>query len=252
MPTPFMHLQFAELLRIQVEGGGNGRLHQMLEKEWSAFYLGSVAADFQTICNVPREDTHFYSLPPAPDDEAYPLMLANYPELSRVDALPADQAVFIAAYCTHLLLDLLWFREVLVPYFVEESDWGDFPQRRLVHHILLTYLDKLAFDSLPDSAADILAGARPVQWLPFAADEELINWQEMLVAQLQPGATPQTVKIYAERLQMSPKGFLNRLQDPEWIEENLLRNVPVDEVQANLQATVPRCIKIVADYLGID
>jgi hypothetical protein len=249
MPTPFMHLQFAEMLRLQVEQSENGRLSQMLEREWPAFYLGSVAADLQTICHVPRVDTHFYDLPPAQSDEAYPTMLAKHPELASGGMLSPDHAVFIAAYCVHLLLDLLWFREILLPYFVEANDWGDFPRRRLVHHILLTYLDKLAFDSLPGSAAAVLASARPVQWLPFATDEELIDWQELLVSQLQPGATPQTVEIYAGRLRMSPEQFLSRLEDPDWIQENLFWNVPVAEVQAKLEAAIPQCIEIVADYL---
>ena len=252
MPTPFMHLQIAEDIRAQIGQRADGRLKRLLEQEWSAFYMGSVAADFQTICDIPRAETHFYDMPPAPDDKAYPLMLANYPELAQVAALPDDKAVFVAAYCVHLMLDLLWFREVLVPYFVEAPEWGDFPTRRLVHHILLAYLDNLAENTLPETSADVLAAAQPHQWLPFAADVDLVNWRDMLVAQLQPGAISQTVQIYADRLQMSPDEFEERLQDPEWVEAQVFTNIPVTEVQAKLKAAVPHSIDIIKDYLQLN
>lgn len=247
-----MHLQIAELLRAQVRQGVNGRLGLLLDREWSAFYMGSVAADYQTICNVPRKVTHFYDLPPGPDEQAYPLMLATYPELANPSSLPPARAVFVAAYLMHLMLDLVWFRQILMPYFVEASSWGDFPKRRLVHNILLAYLDKLAFESLPASAGGILAAAQPVQWLPFAADIDLINWRDMLVAQLQPGATPQTVEIYADRLQMSPGEFAGKLEDPAWLEEQMFRNVPVSEVWVHLEETIPGGIDLIAKYLDLD
>lgn len=251
MPTPFMHLQIAELLLRRVQQGSNGRLSQLLSREWSAFYMGSVAADYQTICNVPRRISHFYDLPPDPDDEAYPLMLATYPELARPSSLSPDQAVFIAAYLVHLMLDLVWFRQILIPYFVEASSWGDFPKRRLVHNILLAYLDRLAFESLPDTAGGTLAAAQPVQWLPFAADSDLLDWRDMLVAQLRPGATPQTVEIYAGRLQMSPGEFADKLADPVWLEAQMFGNIPVDEVWSHLEKSIPRGINVIEDYLGL-
>jgi hypothetical protein len=251
MPTPFMHLQFAEDMRALIERKSNRRLVDILEQEWPAFYLGSIAADFQTITHVPRADTHFYRIPPAPEDKAYPLMFAAHPELADGSQIRQDQAVFVAAYCVHLMLDLLWFRQVLLPYFVEAQAWGDFPLRRLVHDILLTYLDREAFDSLPPSAASILAAAWPQRWLPFASDTALIEWRDMLLAQLQPGATLQTIEIYAGRLKMSPDEFTRKLRDPVWLEAQVFRNVPVAEVQARLEAAVPQCVDMVASYLKL-
>jgi hypothetical protein len=98
MPTPFMHLQFAEDMRALVQERANHRLADILEQEWPAFYLGSVAADFQTVAHIPRSDTHFYEIPPAPEDKAYPLMFAAYPDLADGAHLRQDQAVFVA--CT--------------------------------------------------------------------------------------------------------------------------------------------------------
>jgi len=245
-----MHLQIAEDFRAFAEAEGRNYLLQLLEQEWPAFYLGSVAADFQTICGVPRAKTHFYELPPAPEEEAHSIMLESHPELAHVAAMRPGHALFVSAYMVHLVFDLLWFRQILMPYFVNTSDWGDFPQRRLVHHILLTYLDRQAFEALPDTAAAVLAAAQPRGWLPFAADADLTRWRDMLVDQMQPGATLQTAEIYARRLRMSPDEFARKLEDQEWIRDRVFRNVPVTEVQARLEAALPECVDLIAGYLN--
>ena len=79
MPTPFMHLQIAE--RILTHAALSDQSRQMIQTHYSAFYLGSVAPDYQTICHVPREKTHFYDLPPGDGDLAYPKMFISFPEL---------------------------------------------------------------------------------------------------------------------------------------------------------------------------
>ena len=246
-----MHLETAEDIRTHVENGTNGRLRRLLQQEWPAFYMGSIAADFQSICGRPRIETHFYKIPPSPEDKAYPLMWANYPQVADASRLPDDHAVFIAAYSVHLMLDLVWFRQILIPYFVEASEWGDFSRRHLVHHILLSYLDKLAFDSLPGTAADILASAQPRQWLPFATDAVLRDWRDMLVAQMMPGIPLKTVEIYANRLRMSPDEFGRKLQDSLWIEEQVFSNIPIEEVQEILKNAAIKGIALITDYLQI-
>jgi len=254
MPTPFMHLQCAEQIRSALEAsqGSNGRLPVLLRQEWPAFYLGSVAADFPSITGTPRVESHFYDMPPPVQAEAHVTMLEMYPELADSAALPPDQAVFIAAYGAHLMLDLLWFQQVLMPYFVEAPHLGDRQQRRLVHFILLTYLDTLALATLPEAAGTTLAAAEPQRWLPFVDDAVLARWRNMLVSQLQPGAAIQTVEIYAERLQMSPAEFAANLRDPKWMEANVFSKVPVAEIQARVAAAVPGSIALISEYLNGD
>lgn len=251
MPTPFMHLQIAEQIRSELEArpGSDGRLLCTLLQAWPAFYLGSVAADYQTITQVPREATHFYTLPPDPDNQAYPEMLACYPELADATALPPTQGVFVAAYCAHLMLDLIWFRRILLPFFAGVSDLGSREQRRLLHDVLLTYLDKLAFDALPATAGMTLAAAQPDHWLPFADDADLVRWRDMLAAQLQPGGKLQTIEIYAGRLGMSPAAFAANLNDPTWMSDYLFAKIPVAEVQTILASAVPQSITLLTDYL---
>ncbi|MBK8985036.1 MAG: hypothetical protein IPM39_02985 [Chloroflexi bacterium] len=256
MPTPFMHLHLAEQIRSAAETrfGRDGRLATLLAQSWPAFYLGSVAADCQDLAGIPRTATHFYNVPPEPDNQAYPRMLAAYPELTDLAHMPPDQAVFVAAYSFHLIVDLVWFREILLPYFVHAINWrAGHEQRHLVHNIVLTYLDKQAYEALPPTAVATLAAATPDHWLPFVNDEALVAWQNLLVAQLQPGAMPQTVNIYARRLHMSPVEFANSLQDPTWMADHVFNVVPIAEIQARLDTAVLTGLDMLAHYLnGMD
>ncbi len=249
-----MHLHMAEQLRALAENrfGANGRLPLLLAQNWPAFYLGSVAADCQDLAGIPRTATHFYNLPPAPDNQAYPRMLAAYPELADPDHMPPDQAVFVAAYSVHLMVDLVWFREILLPFFVERPDWRDgYERRHLVHNIVLTYLDHQAYQALPETAVTTLATAVPHHWLPFVDDEILVQWRDRLVAQLQPEGVLETVTIYAHRLHMSPEEFATCLQNPAWMEDNVFRVVPIAEVQARLDNALTTGLDLLVDYLKI-
>ncbi len=249
MPTPFMHLEIAELIRSSdrlVEP-----IKQYLDKEFPAFYFGSVAPDVQSVANIRREDTHFYFLPPKLNEQAYTTMLQNYPQISNARTMPIGQAVFIAAYCAHLMLDLRWYHEVLVPFFVEHDNWINHRQAFLVHNTLLTYLDKSAVDALPDSASETLAAAQPGNWLPFAADSDLVKWRDLLVKQLKPGAMLQTVEVYAHRMGMSPQEFAANLDRSEWMNRHLFSKVPVATVEAIMSSAIDDSIDLINDYLGI-
>jgi hypothetical protein len=247
MPTPFMHLRIAE--RIRAHGRLPGDIGQLLAQEWPAFYLGSVAADYQVISAIPREDTHFYGLPPAPDSQAHEVMLAAFPELAVAANLPPEQAVFVSAYMAHLLLDLRWYREVLAPYFLQASHWENHRQRFTIHNILLTYLDQEALAALPATAGATLSAANPVQWLPFAADADLVRWRDLIAGQLQPGAASQTIEIYADRLAISPGEFAANLTNASWMQEQLFSRVPVATVQAMLDSAVDQSVKLITGYL---
>ena len=247
MPTPFMHLQIAE--RILTHAALRDRTRRMIQTYFSAFYLGSVAPDYQTICNVPREKTHFYDLPPSDDDRAYPKLFSSYPELAEQIRLSPEQAVFIAAYCAHLMLDLRWYHEILTPYFVEPLEWESHQQRFVVHNTLLTYLDKQAVIALPDSAASVLSSANPNGWLPFALDKELIEWRDLLVEQLRPGAPLRTVEIYAKRLFLTPEEFESNLEEPAWMDAYLFTRVPIEDVQDMLTSAVTESLGIITDLI---
>lgn len=250
MPTPFMHLQIAEQICVEAQAG-HGRLHALLQRQWPAFYFGSVAPDYQEVADVPRRQTHFYDLPPEPDNMGYNALWDAYPALTDVANLAPEQAMFVAGYSVHLLYDVIWLREVVDPYFFRAKDMGDRKQRMLIHFILLTYLDKLAFESLPETAAQTLAAAHSEQWLPFADNAHLEQWRALLLPQLQPGAMSSTVAVYARRLGMTPAEFAASLEDPDWMEAHVFDRLPVAEIQEILQAALPRSVDLLLGYFHL-
>ena len=248
MPTPFMHLDIAG--RMAQSACLPGAITRLLEEEQPAFYLGNVAPDFQTISDVPREVAHFYGLPPEPGVEAHNVMLERFPALADSSELPVAQAVFVAGYRAHLLLDLIWYRDVLIPFFVQAEDWPvDHRRRFLVHNILLTYLDRQAKRALPEEVGERLGAAYPRGWLPFAGDGDLIRWRDMLTRQLRPGARSETVTIYADRMKMSPAEFAAHLDDPEWMTEQVFSKVPLPKVDEALDKGLEASVAVVNDYL---
>jgi len=249
MPTPFMHLQVAE--RIRKDCGLSEDLRAEITSHLPAFYLGNVAPDVQTISGAPRAETHFYNLPPHADHKAHVEMMACHPELAQASRMTPERAIFIAAYGAHLMLDLRWYREVLIPFFVAPTEWGDLRQRFLAHNILLTFLDQLAVDSLPDSARETLAASNPDHWLPFIKDEDLLRWRDGLVAQLPPGGSLLTVEIYAGRLSMSPDEFAAHLQEPAWMEEQVFGKVPIDFIEKMMSSAVGESIELIMEYTKI-
>ena len=250
MPTPFMHLQIAEKIKSSLPPSpSEADLQALLAAEWPAFYLGSVAPDYQTICNVPRAQTHFYDMPPEPDNMGYTRLLAQNPQLAHAIALPAATAVFLAGYMAHIYLDLVWLREILYPLFVKAPDIGDRNQRHLLHLVVLTYLDGLAYQSLPESAGAILAAARPTYALNFAADVDLVKWRDFLVPQLAPGAALETIPIFAGRLGFTPQEFAARLEDPAWMQSRVFDLIPVEQIQLRLETAVAESTAIIEQYL---
>jgi len=251
MPTPFMHLDIAEKIQQMAVRNGHGRLADYLRVEWPAFYLGSVAPDINAISEIRRADTHFYTLPPVPENDAVSEMLAQFPELAEPESMDEARAIFVSAYSAHLMLDLIWLRQIVVPFFFEAEHLGSPEQRRLTHFILLAYLDDLALNALPDTAATTLSQATPCHWLPFITDGQLRRWRDMLVAQLQPAAPVRTVEIYAGRLNMTPEAFAAALHDPDWMEEQVFDKLPIVQIKSILQAAVPQSIQLISNYLQL-
>lgn len=224
-------------------------LRKQLQHEWSAFYLGSVAPDFQVISSIKREVTHFYPLPPDPDDyDAFGRMLAAYPKLADPKTLSAEQAVFTAAYGAHLLYDLIWDHKILTPCF-RAIEWGDRYQRYMSHNILLTYMDRVAYNELPETAGQVLSNITAAGRLPFDEDQKLAEWQALLVKQLQSAAEIQTIQIYAQRLRMEPEEFAARLDDEQWMYEFVFQHVSLDAVAEAAAIAVERSVDLLYGYL---
>jgi len=126
---------------------------------------------------------------------------------------------------------------------------GDRANRTLLHFTVLTYLDQLAYQSLPPTAAATLSTAVPDNWLPFGETSDLVAWRDLVAAQLAPGAETETAAIFAGRLNMSTETFAANLQDENWMASNIFRIIPMSRIQAILQTAVPRSIQLITNYL---
>lgn len=247
MPTPFMHLHLAEQVKAAL-ADTDGRFYRRLLAAWPAFYLGNTAPDYPTVNGDSRVSSHFYRVPPDPGNMAYPRMLATYPQLAAVTKLPPEHAFFVMGYIAHLLLDMIWLREVVDPNFFHNDGLGDRKQRATIHFALLTYLDEQAEAALPATAVTTLDAAVPAHWLPFVSDDVLCQWRNLLTAQLAPNAPSQTIAIYAGRLGLTAAEFAARLQDPVWMEAHLFSQMPVSHIQDILHTAVSRTIQLLYDY----
>lgn len=250
-----MHLEYADRLRLALAASASdistvgSSVAETVTVCWPAFYFGSIAPDYQAICDVPRELSHFYPLPLPADWSAVNTMLAKNPELAIPEVLSDSHAVFIAAYLAHLLLDEVWYREVLLPYFVKPEHLGDMGARMLLHNMTLIHLDRKAHGALPANAGEILSEAQSCHWLPFAADNQLAAWQTMITDQLAPGARIQTVAIFAGRMGMRAEQMEAWLNDADWLERELFSKVPVAKVEAALSGSLPHAAACVTAYL---
>ncbi len=240
-----MHLNMAGQLAEVLEG----RLATLLDTSWPDFLIGSIAPDYQVICDIPREKTHFYPIPPAPGDyNAFGRLLAAYPALADPAALSPGQAIFTVSYGIHLLFDLLWDHRVLTPHF-RHADWGDIRTRFTAHNTLLTFLDREALAALPPGTLSDLARAATDGRLPFAEDGQLARWQTLIVDQLAPGAAVQTVEIYAGRMGISADQFAGQLNDPTWMADHVFRHVSLDAVRGTLEEIIPLALATAGNYL---
>lgn len=245
-----MHLDYAERMAQSPRLGASALA--ALQSHWSAYYLGSIAADYQSICDVPRQVTHFYPVPLLPAHDTIATLFETHPALQDGSAIESAKAVFMAGYLAHLNFDVVWYREILVPFFTTGDQWGDIPwrERFTFHNVLLTFLDKRSLDDVPDSAEKTLAQAASPTDIEFIEPTHLNTFQSMLVAQLAPGATIRTVEVYAERMGLSPAEFGQHLEDDQWMQSKLFNRVPLDTVLAILERTVHDSAELITAYLN--
>ena len=248
MPTPFMHLQVAQVMCDRSEMTNSLRDH--LKSHWPAFCLGQIAADFQIICDVERSKTHFYDVPPKKDDlAAFDRMLEQFPELADSQNLTADQAVFLAGYGAHLLYDLIWFHNIVMVFAM--GDWAERMARFTAHNALLAHEDNLAYAVLVDGYGSQLLGVDAAEWLPFDEANNLEAWQKLVGEQLLPENDTQTIQIYAERMKMTTAELEANLNSDEWLQTNIFDHVSRELIDDVFEQAVVGGIQLVADYLKI-
>src|ERR1700694_5021643 len=99
MPTPFMHLAFAQ--RVSTDDMLPPATRELIAAHWGPFLLGNVAPDARVSSGIRRADTHFFEYEPIIETPPVSAMLTLYPPPGRPKIRDEAQAVFIAGYCAH-------------------------------------------------------------------------------------------------------------------------------------------------------
>ncbi|MGB1250939.1 MAG: hypothetical protein ACPG8W_10025, partial [Candidatus Promineifilaceae bacterium] len=226
-----------------------------LVEHWPAFYLGSIAADYQSMGDVPREVTHFYPVPmPMDKPVGWERLLLDLPALARSASVDPQSAVFLAAYAAHLHYDVVWYKDILLPFFWLSDQWEGVSRRErlTIHNVLLTYLDSDSLGKLPASAENTLASADNPYALPFIQTDLLNQWHNMIVTQLAPNAPIHTVEIYAERIGITPDKFAAKLRDDDWMQSQVFDRVPLDAVHAIFDQALTDSVHLINTYLSLN
>ena len=245
MPTPFTHLAFAA--RVCRDERIPPALHALIESEWPAFLLGSIAADGHMLAGGLREDTHFYTYDRPIVEHPWRVMVKSYPELLTPHS--RAQQSFVAAYVGHISMDEVWSLNMLHPHFVNR-DWAPRQQRFLMLNVLLAGMDERDQDLLPAGMAAEMHRAESHHWLPFLDDEPLQAWGDLIYRQIKPGGVSETLDIIGRRVGRTPQELRSMLDSPEFLQADLWAHIPpplLAEVEARMYSHAVEQMEL---YLG--
>lgn len=218
MPTPFTHLLAAQRFL-----GVDAQHLTVLTQHSDAFLLGSVVADAHFLCDLQREDTHFYRYDRPIDRPPWREMVDRYPSLMQ----PQNDAMraFVSGYVFHLAMDAYWSLDVTRPYF-GGGDWGGLELRILMLHVLLIVMDERDERALDPTYNTILGEVEPDDWLPFLPQSALIGWRDLVYRQIAPGGASETLAIFAPRVRMSAPELRAVVDDASRLERDLWAHLP--------------------------
>ncbi len=249
VPTPFFHLNLA--LNLLQHPALSTPARTYLLKRRCAFLLGNTAADVQVISGQNRTATHFFDLPIQPGDPPpWERLLALYPALRQPQQLDPHQAAFLAGYLCHLKADWDWVLEIFLPAFGPHCTWGTFRQRLYYHNVLRAYLDQRLLPVLRGPLEGCLGEVDPDGWLPFVAGQHLRTWRDLLAPQFRPGATAQTVEVFAARQGIPSTEYYALLSSESRMQAEIFVHIPDEQIERYQQHLLVECIQLVEGYLA--
>jgi hypothetical protein len=217
----------------------------------SAFLLGAISPDARILSGLPREATHFFSIPPTPARPAQRALLDGWPALRRESVADRRQAAYVAGYMTHLVMDQTWVEQIVMPgLFIDGLEWGfGHPNWRL-YTILMTYLEHRAEARLPGDALDRLRLAQPAGWLPFLDDQTLLRWRETIIGIIEGGGAARVSREFAQTNGLDAGEMAAIVGSEERMAEVAYPTVPCERLLAFEDESRSRSAGAVMDYLG--
>jgi len=248
VPTPFYHLSIAtELLEIPILPE---TIRGFLQQERCAFYFGKTAPDVQTISGQSRPETHFYRIPLVETNPPWQRMFQQHPQLAQAISLPPAQAAFIAGYICHLQADVIWIRELFVPYFLPLLAKVRRKQVGYLHNVLRSYLDERILHALQQDVGQCLMDVQAEDWLPFVEGTYLTAWRDFIASQLMPGAKVQTVEVFAARMNMPVDTLLELLHSESRMETEIFSFIPYQVLVEYRQKLIASNIELLGEYFS--
>ena len=223
------------------------------EAERAAFLVGSISPDVRVVSHQPREETHFFEIPSAPDHRAVPAMLDAWPTLADPSVLGHTQAAFIAGYITHLIMDELWVDEIVMAHiYVNDEPWGRKHSGWWLYSLLMTYLEYQAAPTLPTDTAPTLKQATPDHWLPFARDRHLKQWRNHVMRMVKTEGARRTSALFARSNNITPKALEAIILSDEDMTREVWSNVPQEKIDSFRSLAVKHSLEAVCSYLTED
>ena len=248
VPTPFYHLSIAAELVGSQELSAS--IRTLLEEQRCAFFFGKTAPDVQTISGQPRAETHFFRIPLVETTPPWARMFQHYPGLAQAQALPPAQAAFIAGYICHLQADVIWIRELFLPYFLPLLAKLRRKQVGYLHNVLRSFLDERILPALQQDVGQCLMDVPAEGWLPFVEGKYIIKWRNFIASQLMPGAKTQTVEVFAERMNMPADALLELIHSESRMETEIFSFIPYQVLVEYRQKLVASNLQLLGDYLS--
>ncbi len=247
VPTPFYHLSIAtELL------AGNDlpkAVLDLLMEQRCAFFFGKTAPDVQTISGQSRHETHFFRIPLMETNPPWERMLSQNPGLRSANQLPRNQAAFIAGYICHLQADVIWIRELFLPYFLPLLAKFRRKQVGYLHNVLRSYLDAHILEKLQQDVGQCLMDVQAEDWLPFVEGRYLTEWRNFIAGQLMPGSKVKTVEVFAQRMKMPVEALLDLIQSESRMEEEIFSFIPHQVLVEYREKLVSANLELCREYL---
>lgn len=223
--------------------------HDLLQAEWGAFLLGSIAPDARVSSGFDRVHTHFFEYGPVIDPPPVAAMLARHPDLRRPAIQDETRAAFVTGYVAHLAMDAVWCTAVLYPRFLHDDSWAMPRTRSLLYHMLLGLLDQRDRSRLQDDDYRQLSSTAPDHWLPFISDEGLCGWRDAVASQIAPGASSLTLSILGQRIGMQASEMAAFVENEARMAP-LWQAVPPTHLAAVEEATYSATRQAVTRYLA--
>ena len=248
VPTPFYHLSIA----TEILAGSDlpEPVTILLHQQRCAFFLGKTAPDVQTISGQSRQETHFYRVPLIETNPPWERMFSRYPHLAQADQLPPDQAAFIAGYICHLQADVIWVRDLFLPYFLPLLAKHRRKQVGYLHNVLRSFLDERILSALQGDVGHCLLQVPVEDWLPFVEGKSLIAWRNFIAGQLLPGAKVQTFEVFAERMNMPVDALLDLVHSESRMEAEIFSFIPYQVLVEYREKLVSANLELLREYLA--